>query len=84
MKAELMRVSEVARWLGVSTKRVYAMIQEGKLKALRYSPRQTRIVRASVEEFLRVVARISDETLGLGIEERREIEREELAKWLRS
>jgi len=77
MKQELLRVASVAQWLGVSKKRVYAMIQEGKLDAIRLGPRQTRIPRANVESLLERLARLHQETKGLGPEERREIEKRE-------
>lgn len=73
MKNEYMQVSAVAAWLGVSKKRVYAMIQEGKLTALRYGPRQTRVARSSVETFLVKARRLHEETLELDSSERRQI-----------
>jgi excisionase family DNA binding protein len=79
MKQELLRVPSVAQWLGVSKKRVYAMIQEGKLDAIRLGPRQTRIPRASVESLIERLARLHHETRGLDPEERREIEKREFA-----
>ena len=79
MKQELLHVASVAKWLGVSKKRVYAMIQEGKLDAIRLGPRQTRIPQASVESLLDRLAKLHQETLGLGPEERREIEEREFA-----
>ncbi len=79
MKQELLRVPSVAQWLGVSKKRVYTLIQEGKLDAIRLGPRQTRIPKASVEALLERLARLHQETLGLDPEERREIEEREFA-----
>jgi excisionase family DNA binding protein len=52
-KIELLRVSRVARMLDVSTKRVYQMIAEGKLRAMRLGPRQLRIPKGDLEIFLR-------------------------------
>ena len=52
MKSEFLRVDTVAKRLNVSKKRVYAMVQEGKLEALRFGPRQMRIPRQSVEDLI--------------------------------
>lgn len=81
MKNEYLHVAAVAQWLGVTRKRVYAMIQEGKIKAIRLGPRQTRIARASVEAFIERLERLHEDTLGLGAEERNEIEQEVFQEW---
>lgn len=76
MESEFITVPHAAKFLGVSKKRIYVMIQERKLAALRCGPRQTRIVRSSLEQFIRKARQVHEETLGLGVEERQEIERE--------
>jgi excisionase family DNA binding protein len=48
----LLSVATVARLLGVSRKRVYQMVWEGKLESLRISPRRIRITNGSLKEFL--------------------------------
>ena len=49
---ELMRVQRVARILDVTKKRVYNLITEGKLEAVKLGPRQTRITKQSLEKYL--------------------------------
>ena len=73
MKAEFLRVSMVADWLGVTRKRVYALVQEGKLEAVRFGPRQTRIPCSSVEALIERLARQHRETLSLGAKERQRV-----------
>jgi excisionase family DNA binding protein len=46
------RVTRVAAYLDVSKKRVYQMIDEGKLEAVSVGPRGTRVLRASIDRFL--------------------------------
>lgn len=46
------RVSRVARHLDVSRKRVYQMVEEGKLEAVRMGPRGLRVLVPSIEAFL--------------------------------
>ena len=79
MISKYVRVSTVAEWLGVTPKRIYAMIQEGKLDAVRFGPRQTRIPRDSVETLLERLTRVSQETRGLDPDERKEIEEREFS-----
>ncbi|MCX7765725.1 MAG: helix-turn-helix domain-containing protein [Candidatus Sumerlaeia bacterium] len=50
--SELMRVDRVARILDVTKKRVYNLIAEGKLEAVKLGPRQTRITRESLESYI--------------------------------
>lgn len=52
MNSELLDVSAVARKLSVSKKRVYQLIQEGKLDSLRMSPRSIRVTRESLDGFI--------------------------------
>jgi len=50
---EYWRVERVARYLDISKKRVYQLVQEGRLKAVRLGPRQMRVMRRSLDEYLR-------------------------------
>ncbi|MCX7013202.1 MAG: helix-turn-helix domain-containing protein [Candidatus Sumerlaeota bacterium] len=70
MKGEFLRVSMVADWLGVTKKRVYSLIQQGSLEAVRFGPRQTRIPRSSVDSLIERLARQHRQALGLSAEER--------------
>ncbi len=65
MLSDLMRVYRVAKMLDVSKKRVYQMVQEGKIAAVRLGPRSMRITRESLEKFIREGARKNREELGL-------------------
>ena len=49
------RVERVARYLDVTRKRVYQLIEEKKLVALRLSPRNMRVLRSSIEQYLEVL-----------------------------
>lgn len=49
---ELWQVGRVATHLDVTKKRVYALIQEGKLETMRLSPRGTRVLRRSVDAYV--------------------------------
>ncbi len=49
---ECWRVARVARVLDVSKKRVYQLVQERRLEAIRLGPRQMRILKRSVERFV--------------------------------
>jgi len=49
---QLLRVWRVAKILDVSKKRVYQMVQEGKIDAIRLGPRSMRIASTSLEAFL--------------------------------
>jgi excisionase family DNA binding protein len=62
---ELFRVSKVARWLDVTKKRVYHLIQEGKLEAVRLGPRQMRISRDSLEAYMQRLRKERQLELGL-------------------
>ncbi len=50
---EFLRVDRVARMLDVSPKRVYQLIRDRELEAIRIGPRQTRIFTHSVEGYVR-------------------------------
>jgi excisionase family DNA binding protein len=54
---ELWRVARVAQHLDVSRKRVYHLIREGRLEAVRLSQRSVRVMRRSVDGFVRDAAR---------------------------
>lgn len=49
---ECWRISRVARVLDVSTRRVYNLIGEGRLEAVRLGPRQIRVFKDSLEDYL--------------------------------
>jgi hypothetical protein len=49
---ELWRVARVAQHLDVTKKRVYTLIAEGHLEAMRLSPRSLRVTRRSVERLV--------------------------------
>ena len=66
---ELLRVSRVAKWLDVTKKRVYHLIQEGKLEAVRLGPRQMRIPRDSLEAYMQHLRKERQQELGLCEEE---------------
>ena len=56
----LMRIHRVANTLDVCKKRVYQMVYEGKLQAVRLGPRSMRITSESLDAFLqgrRIAAR---------------------------
>jgi len=54
-----LKVSTVAKLLSVTKKRVYALIAQRKLKAVKLGPRQTRILRQSLEEYIDFLVRKS-------------------------
>lgn len=49
---ECWRVERVARYLDISRKRVYQLVQEKKLDAIRLGPRMMRILHPSIERYL--------------------------------
>jgi len=63
--SDLIPVSAVSLRLGISKKRVYQMICEGKLDSLRTSPRGLRVTRASVDQFIKLGIQQEKEELGL-------------------
>ncbi|MGI8907454.1 MAG: helix-turn-helix domain-containing protein [Candidatus Sumerlaeaceae bacterium] len=65
---ELMTVSNVARVLALSTKRVYQLIASGKLDSLRTSPRTIRITRHSLEKYIEEQLERERRELGLDIQ----------------
>lgn len=75
MKNEFLQVASVAEWLGLTKKRVYALIQEGRLEALRFGPHQTRIPRQSVEALIARLAREHAAPRDLDVREGREFKR---------
>ena len=58
---EYWRVHRVARYLDVSKKRVYQLVQERRLQAIRLGPRQMRIARTSLDEYLQDLAARAEE-----------------------
>jgi len=65
--SELWTVARVARHLDVSKKRVYQLIQAGRVESLKLSPRTTRVTRESVERYLAELLKRQYEELGLDI-----------------
>ena len=63
--SDLIPVSAVSVRLGISKKRVYQMIHEGKLDGLRISPRGLRVTRASIDRFIKVAIEQEKDELGL-------------------
>lgn len=59
--AEYWRVPRVARFLDISAKRVYKLVQEKKLVAIRLGPRQMRILRQSVDDYLYMLMESMDD-----------------------
>ena len=51
-ETEYWRVTRTARYLDVSTKRIYTMIADGLLPAIRVGERSIRIPRAAIDDFL--------------------------------
>ncbi len=49
---DYVRVSRLARLLDMSTKRIYQLIQEQRLQAVKLGPRQTRVSLESVRDYL--------------------------------
>lgn len=52
-RMEYWRVARVADYLDVSRKRVYQLVAEGRIDAIRIGPRQMRIERRSLEAYVR-------------------------------
>lgn len=74
--SELWSVARVAKFLDVSKKRVYQLIQQGRLESLKLSPRNTRVTRESVERFIAEAKRRQRDELGLDYLPRRDQRRE--------
>lgn len=53
--AEFVRVFTVSRRLNISRKRVYQLIQEKRLTAVKFGPRQTRVLRSSLDDYIRAL-----------------------------
>ncbi len=62
--AEFVRVDAVARRLGLSRKRIYQLIAEKRLEAVRFGPRMTRVRRASVDQFIGELLNDEEEAWG--------------------
>lgn len=65
--SDLMTVATVARRLCLSKKRVYQLIQAGRLDSLRTSPRSIRITRESLDRFITDGIQREKEELGLDL-----------------
>ncbi len=63
--SELWSVARTAKFLDVSKKRVYQLIQAGRLESLKLSPRTTRVTRESVERLVEEAKRRQRDELGL-------------------
>ncbi len=63
---DLTTVTMVAKQLSVSNKRVYQLINAGRLDSLRVSPRAIRITRSSVERFIK--EQVTEEKRELGLD----------------
>ncbi len=79
MESEWLQVAVVAKMLNVTKKRVYQMIEERKLKAIRLGPRIMRVKRESVLNLIARLEALHEETLGLEVEERLKMESESFA-----
>lgn len=66
----LLTVPEVARALGLSTRTIYKLIEQGKLKKVHPTPRRSRIPRESLEAFLRSLEKGEEEVRVKGIADR--------------
>lgn len=64
-RMQLWRVWRVAKELDVSKKRIYQMVNEGKLDAVRLGPRSMRITRDSIDAFIAGGRKQNREELGL-------------------
>jgi excisionase family DNA binding protein len=65
MQGELWRVYRVAKLLDVSKKRIYQMVQEGKIDAVRLGPRSMRITRESIDRFVEQGRKKNRDELGI-------------------
>ena len=65
--SDLITVPIAARKLCVSTKRVYQLIQAGRLDSLRLSPRAIRVTKDSMERFIAEGVKREKEELGLDL-----------------
>ncbi len=63
--SELVTVTIAARRLSLSKKRIYQLIQSGRLDSLRPSPRSIRITKDSLERFVTEGVRNEKRELGL-------------------
>lgn len=66
-ETQLLRTDRVAKILDVSRRRVYTLIDEGKLEALRIGQRQLRVTRQGLEDF--ITKRKKARRVELGLEE---------------
>ena len=58
-RSELLRVKKVACVMDVTPKRVYNLIMEGKLEAVKLGPRQTRVTRQSLVRYIKYLIKRS-------------------------
>jgi excisionase family DNA binding protein len=64
-RLQLSRVWRVAKELDVSKKRIYQMVNEGKIDAVRLGPRSMRITRDSIDRFITTGRKTNREEKGL-------------------
>lgn len=64
--SELVTVARAARLLGVSKKRVYVFINQGRVDSLKFGPRITRITMDSISAF--IASRLAHQKSELGLD----------------
>lgn len=64
---ELWPVARVAKYLGVSKRRIYNLIETGRLESLKLSPKGTRVPRASIEAYVEQLKERRRVDLGLDL-----------------
>ncbi|MFW6286323.1 MAG: helix-turn-helix transcriptional regulator [Candidatus Sumerlaeota bacterium] len=70
MKDELWRVYRVAKLFDVSKKRIYQMVYEGKLDAVRLGPRSMRVTRESIDRFVETARKEHRDEKGIDLMEK--------------
>ncbi len=65
--SDLVTVTIAARRLSLSKKRIYQLIQTGRLDSLRPSPRSIRITKDSLDKFITEGVRTEKRELGLDL-----------------
>lgn len=66
--SELWTVPQAARYLCITTKRVYQLIWVGKIESCKLSQRTTRVTRQSVEKYVADLIEKEKRELGLDME----------------
>lgn len=65
LQQQLWRVYRVAKLLDVSKKRIYQMVREGKISAVKLGPRSMRITTESIDDFISRSTKENRDELGL-------------------